>query len=115
MQPSTTDRACSHVPKEHSSISDKLPNSVCFCRLAIEYDAHADEALIDPESYLANPINAYLFVKKFTVEKPAVEELLSAHTNRKGKLRSRDPPISSSSIYGGGSALQCTVPLYRCS
>lgn len=51
----------------------------CFilCRLADDYDKHADEALVDAEVYLANPVNAYLFVKRFTTELPYVRELLS--------------------------------------
>ena len=49
-----------------------------FYRLADEYDQHADEALVDAESYLANPVNAYRLCKKFTTELPAVKELLKS-------------------------------------
>lgn len=49
-----------------------------FYSLADEYDQHADEALVDAESYLANPVNAYRLCKKFTTELPAVKELLKS-------------------------------------
>ncbi|XP_067938123.1 prolyl 4-hydroxylase subunit alpha-1-like isoform X1 [Watersipora subatra] len=49
--------------------------------LADDYDEHADRALVNAESYIANPINAYLFVKKFTSELPQTQELVSSDEN----------------------------------
>ena len=58
-----------------------------FYRLADEYDQHADEALVDAESYLANPVNAYRLCKKFTTELPAVKELLKSEPLIIGMLK----------------------------
>lgn len=57
-----------------------------FYRLADDYQNHADEALKDAEKFLANPINAYLFVKRFTTELPKVKELLHNEESIKGKV-----------------------------
>ena len=43
-------------------------------------------ALVNAESYIANPINAYLFVKKFTTELPKTKELVSSEPNTQGEL-----------------------------
>ena len=59
---------------------------VWFCRLADEYDRNAEQALVDPENYIANPVNAFLFVKKFTADLPQTKELVSAEKNTKGIL-----------------------------
>lgn len=52
-----------------------------YNRVADELDRHADVALVDAESYIANPINAYLFVKKFTTEWPDTMALLESTSN----------------------------------
>ena len=44
--------------------------------MATEYDRHADLALRDAETYLANPINAYMLCKRFTTELPSISDLL---------------------------------------
>lgn len=54
-------------------------------RLAEEYERHADTALIKPESYIANPINAFLFVKKFTSDLPRTKSMISAEANYNSK------------------------------
>ena len=38
------------------------------CRLADELDSHSQGALENPDFYLGNPVNAYLFVKRFTID-----------------------------------------------
>ncbi|KAH3862520.1 hypothetical protein DPMN_025487 [Dreissena polymorpha] len=38
------------------------------CRLADEFEDHSTTALQDPDYYLGNPVNAYLFVKHFTLD-----------------------------------------------
>lgn len=47
---------------------------------------HATEALVDAESYLANPVNAYRLCKKFTTEIPAVKELLKSEPLVTGRV-----------------------------
>ena len=37
-------------------------------RLADELDSHSQGALENPDFYLGNPVNAYLFVKRFTID-----------------------------------------------
>jgi prolyl 4-hydroxylase len=37
-------------------------------RIADDFDAHSAKALLDPESHLANPVNAFLLVKRFTTD-----------------------------------------------
>jgi len=54
--------------------------------LADSYEKHAETALVDAESYVANPINAYLFVKTFTTDLPKTKELVSGKQNSEGKL-----------------------------
>ena len=39
-----------------------------LCRLAGDYERHSAQALEDPEKYLSNPVNAFLMVKRFTVD-----------------------------------------------
>ncbi|GAB1610055.1 prolyl 4-hydroxylase subunit alpha-1-like isoform X1 [Argonauta hians] len=36
--------------------------------LAVDYDRHSAHALANPEHYLGNPVNAFLLVKRFTVD-----------------------------------------------
>ncbi|KAF6020999.1 P4HA2 [Bugula neritina] len=49
--------------------------------LADSYERHAETALVDAESYVANPVNAYLFVKTFTTDLPKTKELVSGKQN----------------------------------
>ena len=51
-----------------------------FYRVADDYEKHASFALEDPEKYLANALNAYLLVKKFTTDWKAVHSLLTHNT-----------------------------------
>lgn len=37
-------------------------------RLAAELDSHSANALENPDFYIGNPVNAYLFVKRFTID-----------------------------------------------
>jgi prolyl 4-hydroxylase len=37
-------------------------------KLANDYEAHSNEALSNPERHLANPVNAFLLVKRFTTD-----------------------------------------------
>ncbi|XP_060574023.1 prolyl 4-hydroxylase subunit alpha-1-like isoform X2 [Ruditapes philippinarum] len=37
-------------------------------QLADEFEKHSEKALEDPDLYLGNPVNAYLFVKHFTID-----------------------------------------------
>lgn len=55
----------------------------CY-RLAAEYDRIADESLVDPEGYLANPVNAYMLCKRFTTELKAVRKLLHSPALQQG-------------------------------
>ena len=48
----------------------------CRCRIAAEYRQHSQRTLEDPDAYLANPINAYLLVKKFTTDWYGVVDLI---------------------------------------
>lgn len=59
-------------------------------RLADEFEAHSTEALQDPDHHLGNPINAFLFVKHFTLDWDRdIEELLSnsSVTGKKGNTK----------------------------
>ena len=53
---------------------------VNVCRIAEDYEKHARHALKDPEKYLANALNAYLLVKKFTTDWKTVHSLLTRNT-----------------------------------
>lgn len=64
-----------------------------YYRLAEEYDKHANTALADAESYLANPVNAYRLCKKFTTEIPAVKELLQSEPLIAGKRTDSAPAV----------------------
>ena len=47
--------------------------------IANDFETHSQEALVDPESHLANPVNAYLLIKRFTVDwRQLVDKYLSA-------------------------------------
>ncbi len=46
-------------------------------KIATEYTTHSTEKLRNPEDYLANALNAYLFIKKFTVGWNETEKLIS--------------------------------------
>ena len=39
-----------------------------FCRLAEDYNQHSKKALADPTYYLGNPVNAFLLIKRFTLD-----------------------------------------------
>jgi len=39
-----------------------------FFRIAEDFESHSSKALKDPDYYIGNPINAYLFVKHFTLD-----------------------------------------------
>ena len=49
---------------------------VCYS-IADDYERHSQVALTDMESHLANPINAFLLVKRFTADWNQVEELIT--------------------------------------
>ena len=58
--------------------------SVCF-RIADEYERRSNEALKDPNHYLANPVNAYLLVKTLTTNWEKVKDIVYSTTNLNGK------------------------------
>ena len=39
-----------------------------FFRLAEDYEEHSAHALKNPDFYLGNPVNAFLLVKRFTLD-----------------------------------------------
>lgn len=41
-----------------------------------DYRAHNQEALKDPQQYLANPVNSYLLIKKFTIDWEELQDLI---------------------------------------
>lgn len=45
-------------------------------RYVADYKAHSEEALKDPQKYLANPVNSYLLIKKFTIEWEELQDLI---------------------------------------
>ena len=49
-------------------------------RIADDYEEHSSYALVDPEKYLANALNAYLLIKKFTTDWKTVHGLLTKNT-----------------------------------
>jgi len=51
---------------------------VVYFRLADQYETHSKTALENPDDHLGNPVNAFLFVKHFTIDWDRdIEELLS--------------------------------------
>jgi prolyl 4-hydroxylase len=52
-------------------------------KLADDYDAHSKAALVDPERFLGNPVNAFLLIKRFTAdwEKVVNNEIRTADTD----------------------------------
>ncbi len=59
----------SYIQKEETRL-EKLRN------IANDYENHSTEKLKNPEEYLANALNAYLFIKKFTVGWNETEKLI---------------------------------------
>jgi len=54
--------------------------------LADELDTHSQGALENPDFYLGNPVNAYLFVKRFTIDwEEHVEGILKWKPNEGSK------------------------------
>ncbi|XP_052262692.1 prolyl 4-hydroxylase subunit alpha-1-like isoform X3 [Dreissena polymorpha] len=49
-------------------VADELERLNKLTRLADEFEDHSTTALQDPDYYLGNPVNAYLFVKHFTLD-----------------------------------------------
>lgn len=41
-----------------------------------EYRVHNQEAMKDPQQYLANPVNSYLLIKKFTIDWEELQDLI---------------------------------------
>ncbi|XP_067948072.1 prolyl 4-hydroxylase subunit alpha-1-like [Watersipora subatra] len=58
-------------------IKDKV-RSEKVARLAEEYGRVANLSLLQPEAYLANPVNAYMLCKRFTADLKEVRELLDS-------------------------------------
>lgn len=53
-----------------------------FFRLADELETHSSKALENVDFYLGNPVNAYLFVKRFTVDwERHIEDILKWKPN----------------------------------
>jgi prolyl 4-hydroxylase len=59
-----------------------------------EYEAMYQEASADVSKYLANPVNAYLLVKRLTTDWKKVEKVISRNAGS-GMF---DPPVSVSHI-----------------
>lgn len=55
--------------------------SAFLYRIASDYERHANLALGNTEYYLANPVNAFLLVKRFTLDWGKLDTLLSTQTN----------------------------------
>ena len=56
-------------------------------RIAEEFESHSDTALQDPDFYLGNPVNAYLFVKHFTLDWDRDIAVALTNNSREGKLK----------------------------
>jgi prolyl 4-hydroxylase len=56
--------------------------------LADEFEKHSEKALEDPDLYLGNPVNAYLFVKHFTIDWDNEIDIVIKNNSRSGKLTS---------------------------
>ena len=54
-------------------------------RLANEFEQHSAQALEDPDLYLGNPVNAYLFVKHFTIDWDNEIDVVIKNNSRNGK------------------------------
>jgi len=75
-----------------------LPNVLKFAsylhRIADDFETHSQEALIDPESHLANPVNAYLLIKRFTIDwKQVVDRYLSGAKTQGKQFNKELPPV----------------------
>ena len=52
-------------------------------RIADDYERHSKEALSDPEKHLANPVNAFLLVKRFTTDwEDVIEKLIRGNASQ---------------------------------
>ncbi|XP_067935158.1 prolyl 4-hydroxylase subunit alpha-1-like [Watersipora subatra] len=58
-------------------IADKVASEQ-VAKIAEDYDRIADESLVEPEGYLANPVNAYMLCKRFTTELVDLKQLLTS-------------------------------------
>ena len=56
--------------------------------IADDYEAHSERALGDPEHHLANPVNAFLLVKRFTTDWDNIVQNLIRSNNSEGKIAS---------------------------
>jgi len=41
---------------------------ICAVRLADDFERHSQQALLNPEHHLSNPVNAFQLVKRFTTD-----------------------------------------------
>ena len=51
-----------------------------FYRIADDYESHSKGASENPDQYLSNPLNAFLLVKRFTIDWERVENLIKNNT-----------------------------------
>ena len=52
---------------------------LCFCcSVADDYERHANEALKD-SSFIGNPVNAFLLVKRFTNDWHKIQEVIKSN------------------------------------
>lgn len=63
-----------------------------YFRIADDLESHSQQALKHPENHLANPVSAFLFTKRFTLDwEREVDSLLKASNNIQGEAIF-DPP-----------------------
>lgn len=55
-------------------------------RLAEEFEQHSSTALEDPDKYMGNPVNAFLFVKHFTLDWDNDIDVIIKNNSRDGKF-----------------------------
>ena len=57
-----------------------------YCSIAADYERHSFEAQKDTNHHLANPVNAYLLVKRLTTDWVKVQEMIDSRSNIDGKF-----------------------------
>lgn len=58
-----------------------------FCRFAKDYEIRNRDALRDGSNYLANPVNAFLIVKRLTADWNYVESLMRQNAAESEKIK----------------------------
>lgn len=84
-----------------------------FCRIAADYDRIADESLVEPEGYLANPVNAYMLCKRFTTELTELKQFLHSPAIIRGKCCSSAPTVNTLLLLSNYPSLWRAHPLAK--